>query len=118
MVRDCKLKTPTRNTIVIKYQNTKTKKYWREKEEKEISMIALCVTESQNLWHLDNGCSKHMTGDPSKFITLKDNKGKFTFGDSLSSKIINKGTIVVNKRIKAENHLLVEKIKPNILSVS
>ena len=80
-------------------------------------MIALCATESQNLWHLDSGCSKHMTGDSSKFITLKDNKGKVTFGDSLSSKIIGKGTVVVNNKIKAENVFLVENLKPNILSV-
>ena len=59
-----------------------------------------------------------MTGDPSKFINLKDNKGKVTFGDSLSSKIISKGTIVVNIKIKAENVLLVENLKPNLLSVS
>ena len=59
-----------------------------------------------------------MTDDPSKFITLKDNKGKVTFGNNLSSKIIGKGTAVFNNKIKAENHLLVEKIKPNILSVS
>ena len=83
----------------------------------EISKIYLCATESQNIWHLDSGCSKHMTGESSKFIILKDNKGKVTFGDSLSSKIIGKGTIVVNSKIKAENVLLVENLKPNILSV-
>ena len=81
-------------------------------------MIALCAIESQNLWHLDSGCSKHMTGDSSKFITLKDNKGKVTFGDSLSSKIIGKGIAIVNDKIKEENVLLVENIKPNLLSVS
>ena len=84
MATDCKIKTPTRNIVEIKMQNTKQKKYWKEKEEMESSMIALCATESQNLWHLDSGCSKHMIGDSSKFITLKDNKGKVTFGDSLS----------------------------------
>ena len=81
-------------------------------------MIALCEIENKNLWHLDSGCSKHLTGDPKKFITLKDNKGKVTFGDNLSSKIIGKGTIVVNNKIKVENVLLVENLKPNILSVS
>ena len=74
MARYCKLKTPTRKTVAIKSQNTKQKKYWRQKEEKESSMIALCETESQKLWKLDNGCSKHMTGDPRKFIALKYNK--------------------------------------------
>ena len=112
------MKTPTRNIVAIKSQNTKQERYWREKEEKETSMIALCASESQNLWHLDSGCSKHMTSDPRKFITLKDNKGEVTFGDSMSSKIIDKGTIVVNSKIKAENVLLVEKLNHNLLSVS
>ena len=40
----------------------------------ESSMIALCATKRQNLWNLDSGCSKHMTDDPRKFITLKENK--------------------------------------------
>ena len=66
--------TPTRKTIAIKSQDTKQKKYWREKEEKESSMIALCAIENQNIWNLDSRCSKHMTGDPNKFLTLKDNK--------------------------------------------
>ena len=74
MASDCEIKTHTRNIVAIKPQNNKQKKYWREKEEKESSMIDLCATESQKLWHLDSGCSKHMTGDPRKFITLKDNK--------------------------------------------
>ena len=121
MARDCKLKTPTRNIVAIKSQNTKQKRYWsekEEKEEKETSMISLCATKIQNLWHLDSGCSKHMTGDPSKFMTLKDNKGKVTFGDRMSSEIIDKGTVVVNSNIKAENVLLVKNLKPNLLSVS
>ena len=59
-----------------------------------------------------------MTSDPNKFIKLKDNKGKVTFGDNMSSKIIGKGTVVVNIKIKEENVLLVENLNPNILSVS
>ena len=47
-----------------------------------------------------------MTGDPNKFIKLKDNKGKVTFGDNMYSKIIGKGTAIVNNKIKAENVLL------------
>ena len=60
MARDCKLKTTRRNTVAIKSQNTKQKKYWREKEENESSMVSLCATENQNLWHLDSGCSNNM----------------------------------------------------------
>ena len=111
MERDCKPNTLMRNTV------TEQKKYWREKEEHESSMISLCATESQILWNLDSGCSKYMTNDPSKFITLKYNKGKVTFGGSLSSKTIEKGIVVVNSKIKEENVLLVENLKPNILIV-
>ena len=59
-----------------------------------------------------------MTGDPNKFIKLTSNKGKVTFGDNMSSKIIGKGTDVVNNKINVENVLLVENLKPNLLSVS
>ena len=80
--------------------------------------LALCATEKQNLWHVDSGCSKHMTGDPNKFISLKRNQiGKVTFGDNLSSKIIGKGTIAIRDEMKAENVLLVKNLKPNLLSV-
>ena len=81
-------------------------------------MVSLCATERQDLWHIDSGCSKHMTGDPIRFIKLKDNKGRVTFGDNKSSKIIFKCTIVINSNIKVENVLLVEKLKPNLLSAS
>ena len=59
-----------------------------------------------------------MADDPTRFIKLKDNKGRVTFGDNKSSKIIDKGTTVINSKIKAENVLLVENLKPNLLSVS
>ena len=68
---------------------------------------------------MDSGCSKHMTGDPNKFISLKINKKvKFTFGDNVSSKIIGKGTVAPRDKMKDENVLLIKNLKPNILSVS
>ena len=39
--------TPTRKTVAINSQDTKQKTYWREREEKESSMIALCAREKQ-----------------------------------------------------------------------
>ena len=60
-----------------------------------------------------------MTWYPNKFIRLrKDNKGKVTFGDNMSSKIIGKGTTAMNNKIQDKNALLVEDLKPNLLSVS
>ncbi|KAL4364230.1 hypothetical protein GQ457_04G017140 [Hibiscus cannabinus] len=35
-----------------------------------------------NSWYLDSGCSRHMTGDKSRFLELKYNSGGVvTFGD-------------------------------------
>ena len=69
------------------------------------------------MWTVD--AQKHMIGDPNKFISLKRNKkGKVTFGDNLSSKIIGKGTVALRDKMKAENVFLVKNLKPNLLSVS
>jgi hypothetical protein len=61
-----------------------------------------------------------MTGDRDKFLTLQEERnGSVSFGNDHSSKIIGKGTIRIrNKNEKAENVLLVEDMKHNILSVS
>ena len=91
---------------------------WKKKDDVECS-LALCASEKQNLWHMDSRCSKHMTGDPTKFLSLKrKQKGKVTCGDNISSRIIGKGTMVIRDKMKVENVILVEKLKPNPLSVS
>ena len=75
---------------------------WKKTDDVECS-LALCATEKQNLWHIDSGCSKHMTGDSTKFLSLKrKQKGKVTFADNLSSKIIGKGTVALRDKTKAE----------------
>ena len=39
-----------------------------------------------NSWYLDSGCSKHMTGDKSKFLSLEDYPGgTITFGERARS---------------------------------
>ena len=48
-----------------------------------------------------------MIGDPNNFISLRINqKGKVTFRDNLSSKIIGKGTLALRDKMKAENVFL------------
>ena len=50
---------------------------------------------------MDCGCSKHMTGDPTKFLSLKRKQNeKVKFGDNLSSKIIRKGTVAIKDKMK------------------
>ena len=68
---------------------------------------------------MDRGCSKHVIGYLSKFIRLKrDQKRKVTFGDNLSFKIIGKEIVALSNKVKAKNVLLVENLKPNLLSVT
>jgi hypothetical protein len=66
---------------------------------------------------LTSGCSKHMKGNKDKFLDLKKQKGKVTFGDNASSNILGKGIVSLGKD-KARNVLLVDKLKPSLLSVS
>ena len=111
--RKCKLVTPMDDTSKFQYKGIA----WKRKGDVGFS-LALCATEKQNLWNMDSGCSKHMTCDPTKFLSLKrKQKGKGNFGDNLSSKIIGKGTMVIRDKMKDENVLIVENLKPNILSV-
>ena len=50
-------------------------------------------------------------------MNLKKHKGKVTFGDNASGNILGKGTVNLGKD-KAKNVLLVENLKPSLLSVS
>jgi hypothetical protein len=67
---------------------------WRRKsyqQEKKENNISLHAQRKKNQWYADNGCSKHMTGDQSKFLVLKREKGgNVTFGNDDSTKIIGK----------------------------
>jgi hypothetical protein len=118
---DCRLpKLPIKTS---KIQEEKHKKAWKEKqmEEKETECkVALYAKDKRSQWYVDSGCSKHMTGDQDKFLSLKKKeKGSVTFGDNVSAKILGKGTISLgNNKAKEENVLLVENLKPNLLSVS
>jgi hypothetical protein len=61
-----------------------------------------------------------MMGDRDKFLILrKERDGSVSFGNDDSAKIIGKGTVRIgNKNTKAENVLLGEDMKHNLLSVS
>jgi hypothetical protein len=60
-----------------------------------------------------------MTGDQSKFVSLKKKGGNVAFGDDSSTKILGKGIVNLgSENVKAGKVLLVEDLKHNILSVS
>ncbi|KAK8505720.1 hypothetical protein V6N12_024703 [Hibiscus sabdariffa] len=47
-----------------------------------------------NSWYLDSGCSRHMTGDKSRFLELKPKSGRVvTFGDNSKGHIEGIGSI-------------------------
>ena len=68
-----------------RYQ-TKGCMQWKKKLNK--CDLALIAQDQKNQWYLDSGCSKHMTGDRSKFVTFDEKKfGNVTFSNDKAGKI-------------------------------
>jgi hypothetical protein len=93
-------------------------KVWKKKADDKCGLV-LSAQRQMNPWYIDNGCSKHMTGDKSKFLTLSESKSRnVTFGNDAPRKIKGKGIISLsNGKGKAQDVLFVEGLKHNILSV-
>ena len=56
-------------------------------------------------WYIDSGCSKHMTGDKSKFMSLSESKSwNVTFGNDAPGKIKGKGMVkLINGKGKSQD---------------
>ncbi|KAL6325953.1 hypothetical protein AAG906_038444 [Vitis piasezkii] len=78
-----------------KNSNAKAKKVWVEKSKVTNPQGPKKIWGSKkDKWFLDSGCSRHMTGDESKFAFLtKRNGGYVTFGDNSKGRIIGQGNI-------------------------
>ncbi|XP_057982402.1 uncharacterized protein LOC131167625 [Malania oleifera] len=86
--------------------------------EDELDEVFLKTSLIKNKWILDSGCSRHMMGDASKFISLSCKKeGLVTFGDNAKRRIIGKGKIG-NSSLSIDNVTLVDTLKHNLLSIS
>ena len=71
------------------------------------------------LWYLDNGFSRHMTGDRSLFKVFESKKGgNVTFGDGSKSHLKGKEIISLPGLPDITNVLYVEGLKVNLLSIS
>ncbi|KAF1881726.1 hypothetical protein Lal_00032197 [Lupinus albus] len=82
-------------------------------DDEEENLRAAC-----NLWYLDSGCSKHMTGDRNKFyVPTPTNKGYVTYGDN-KGKILGVGRIGKPPSTTIEGVLYVEGLKHNLQSIS
>jgi hypothetical protein len=44
----------------------------KKKPKKEECELAMYAQDKGNHWYIDSGCSKHMTRDHNKFLTLKE----------------------------------------------
>ena len=71
------------------------------------------------LWYLDNGYSRHMTGNKVLFKTLFEGKiGIVTFGDGSKSVIKGIGTMDIPGLPIFEDVWYVDRLKVNLLSIS
>nr|XP_027186330.1 uncharacterized protein LOC113784373 [Cicer arietinum] len=66
----------------------------------ELHAEYICLASRNQSWYLDNGCSKHMTGDKSKFLSLDLKDGGFVkYGDNNKGKILCIGDIGSNSTV-------------------
>ena len=78
-----------------------------------------CLAVMHNRWYLDSGCSRHMTGDKSKFCLLTENDGgKVIFGENSKGKIIGFEKVSKNFSSYIDDVMLVEGLNYNLLSIS
>ena len=70
-------------------------------------------------WYLDSGCSRHMTGDKTNFLSLSTFEGgSVAFGNGKSGSIIGVGKFGKSLSHSIENVYLVKGLNYNLLSVS
>jgi hypothetical protein len=92
---------------------------WKKKDSEKCGLV-LSAQKQNDPWYIDNGCSKHMTGDKDKFMSISKRKtGNVTFGNDEPGKIKGKGMVSLsNGKGKSQDVLLVDGLKHNFLSVS
>ena len=77
------------------------------------------MEESKQQWYLDSGCSKHMTGDKTMFLSISfKQEGHVTYGDNNKGRILGRGSIGDKDILVIHYVLYVEGLKHNLLSIS
>ena len=72
----------------------------------------------RNLWYLENGCSRHMTGDSTLLTKFVERAGPcITFGDDIKSYTMGYGWIS-SENVLIESVALVDGLKHNLLGIS
>jgi hypothetical protein len=74
----------------------------------------------KNIWLIDFGCLRHMTGDKGWFSSLVPmvRKRYITFGDNGRGRVLSEGELKVCDRITLRRVALVQSLGYNLLSVS
>lgn len=82
-------------------------------------MILMQKREMSQCWYMDNGCSRHMSGDTSNFFSLKAHQGGgVSFGGGKKASILGISRIERSAYNSINNVHYVEGLKYNILSIS
>jgi hypothetical protein len=78
------------------------------------------VGDLKNIWLIDFGCSRHMTGDKGWFSSLVPvvTKRYITFGDNGRGRVLSEGEIKVSDKINLRRVALVQSLGYNFPSVS
>jgi hypothetical protein len=78
------------------------------------------VGDLKNIWLIDSGCSRHMTGDKGWFSSPVPvvTKRYITFGDNGRGCVLSVGEIKVSDKITLWRVALVQSFEYNLLSMS
>jgi hypothetical protein len=78
------------------------------------------VGDLKNIWLIDSGCSRHMTGDKGWFSSLVSvvTKRYITFRDNGRGRVLSEGENKVSDKITLKRVSLVQSLGYNLLSVS
>ncbi|KAI3759689.1 hypothetical protein L6452_07690 [Arctium lappa] len=92
---------------------------YSKNEELKFKNLGNQQLKGKSIWHVDSGCSRHMTGNMSCLQNFKHiNGGHVAFGDNLTGgKISGKGNVTKGK-MTFEDVYYVDQLKYNMLSVS
>jgi hypothetical protein len=78
------------------------------------------VGDLRNVWLIDSGCSRHMTGDKGWFSSLVPvvSRTYITFGDNGRGRVLSKSEIKVSDMVTLRRFVLVQSLGFSLLSVS
>lgn len=98
---------------------SKKKSIWVHKSDFHCNVVLTALkAQSSQVWYLNSGCSRHMSGKKSLFTSLeKYNGGSVQFGGSMS-KVIDKGFVNILGMFTPQNVFLVDGLKASLLSIS